>query len=63
MIHDDQFRFDVNLGTGAETGSVFLVDHIAGPKVRCVLEVVGTGVNSGGNPTFNYNGECIFRGR
>ena len=63
MIHDDQFRFDVNLGTGAETGSVFLVDHIAGPKVRCALEVVGTGVNSDGNPTFNYSGECIFRGR
>lgn len=63
MIHDDQFRFDVNLITGADTGSVYLVDHIAGPKVRCVLEVVGTGVNSDGNPTFDYNGECIFRGR
>jgi len=63
MIHDDQFHFDVNLGSGTETGSVFLVDRIAGPKVRCVLEVAGTGVNSEGNPTFNYNGECIFRGR
>ena len=63
MIHDDQFRFDVSLGNGAETGSVSLVDHIAGPKVRCVLEVVGTGVNSDANPTFNYKGECIFRGR
>jgi len=63
MIHDDQFRFSVNLNTGAETGAVFLIDHIAGPKVRCTLQVVGTGPNSDGNPTFHYTGECVFRGR
>jgi hypothetical protein len=63
MIHDDQFRFDVNLATGAEHGFVYLFDHIAGPKVRCTLQVVGTGMNSDGNPTFNYTGECTFRGR
>jgi hypothetical protein len=63
MIHDDQFRFDVNLATGAETGAVYLFDHIAGPKVRCTIQVVGTGVNSAGNPTFDYTGECTFRGR
>ena len=38
MIHDDQFRFDVNLVTGKETGRVFLFNHIAGPKVRCALD-------------------------
>jgi len=62
MLHDDQFRFDVNLITGAEIGHVFLLDHIAGPKVRCTLEAAGTGVNGDGNPTFDYSGECTFRG-
>ena len=62
MIHDDQFRFEVNLITGSESGTVFLFDHIAGPKVRCALHVVGTGPNGSGNPTFTYSGECTFRG-
>ena len=63
MIHDDEFRFDVNLVTGEETGRVFLFNHIAGPKVRCALEVVGTGLNAEGNPTFDYSGTCTFRGQ
>jgi hypothetical protein len=63
MIHDDQFRFEVNLVTGEESGRVYLLDHIAGPKVRCSLHVVGTGVTAEGNPTFDYTGVCTFRGR
>lgn len=63
MVHDDQFRFEVNLVTGEETGQVVLFNHIAGPKVRCKLEVTGTGVNAQGNPTFDYSGECTFRGQ
>jgi hypothetical protein len=63
LIHDDQFRFEVNLATGAESGDVYLFNNIAGPKVRCTLHVVGTGTNSDGNPTFTYTGECTFRGR
>lgn len=63
MIHDDQFRFEVDLVTGKETGQVFLFNHIAGPKVRCTLQGVGTGLNAEGNPTFNYSGECTFRGK
>ena len=62
LVHDDQFRFDVNLVTGKEIGQVFLFNHIAGPKVRCKLDVVGTGLNAEGNPTFTYTGECTFRG-
>jgi hypothetical protein len=62
MIHDDQFRFEVNLNTGKESGQVYLFDHIAGPKVRCRLDVVGTGMNADGNPTFTYTGTCAFRG-
>ena len=63
MIHDDGFRFDVNLATGEETGRVFFFNHIAGAKVRCALEVVGTGLNAEGNPTFDYSGTCTFRGQ
>ena len=62
LIHDDQFRFEVNLVTGTDVGQVFLFNHIAGPKVRCQLEGVGTGPNADGNPTFTYTGECTFRG-
>jgi hypothetical protein len=63
LIHDDQFRFEVNLNTGEESGDVYLIDSIAGPKVRCTLHVVGTGLNADGNPTFDYSGACVFRGR
>ena len=62
LIHDDQFRFEVNLATGEESGQVYLLNRIAGPKVRCTLHVVGTGLNAEGNPTFDYTGECTFRG-
>jgi hypothetical protein len=60
MIRDSRFRFDVNLATGAETGSVYLFDHIAGPPVRCELKVTGTGKTADGNPTFSYTGNCRF---
>jgi len=64
MLHDSKFRFVVNLATGADTGSVHLRDRIAGPRVRCDLEVTGTGTNAQGNPTFRYVGTCKFaRGR
>ena len=63
MIHDDQFRFEVNLVTGTEAGKAYLFNHIAGPKVRCELSVIGTGMNADGNPTFDYTGTCTFRGR
>jgi hypothetical protein len=62
MIHDDQFRFEINLVTLEDRGQVFLSDHIAGPLVRCKLDGIGTGVNSDSNPTFEYRGECTFRG-
>jgi hypothetical protein len=62
MLHDDRFRFDVDLKTGRESGRVYLLDHIAGPRVRCTLDVVGTGLNAQGNPTFTYQGECRFLG-
>jgi hypothetical protein len=60
MLHDSRFKFMVNLATGAETGSVYLSDHIAGPAVRCQLKVTGTGKAADGNPIFNYTGSCRF---
>ena len=60
MLHDSKFRFEEDLATGAGRGSVYLVDHISGPRVSCTLQVVDTGRNSEGNPTFSYTGECIF---
>ena len=62
MVHDNQFRFEVNLATGSEKGRVYLFDHIAGPKVKCTLDVVGTGATAEGNPTFTYTGHCVFPG-
>jgi hypothetical protein len=62
-VCSDQFRFEVNLVTGQEAGQVFLFNHLAGPRVRCTLNVVGTGLNADGNPTFDYTGVCSFRGQ
>ncbi|AHG93435.1 hypothetical protein J421_5900 (plasmid) [Gemmatirosa kalamazoonensis] len=60
MLHDDRFHFEVDLKTGQERGRVYLLDRIAGPNVRCTLDVVGTGLNAQGNPTFTYRGACTF---
>jgi hypothetical protein len=61
MIHDGKFSFHENLKTGADAGSVYLFDHIAGPRVQCTLHVVGTGKDAEANPTFDYTGQCDFR--
>ena len=62
LIHDDQFRFEANLVTGQERGQVYLFKHLAGAKVRCQLDITGTGMNAEGNPTSTYTGKCTFRG-
>jgi hypothetical protein len=61
MIHDGRFSFHENLKTGADSGSVYLLDHIAGPRVQCTLHVIGTGKDAEANPTFDYTGRCNFR--
>jgi hypothetical protein len=60
MIHDGRFSFHVNLKTGADSGSVYLGNHLAGPKVQCTLQVVGAGKDADANPTFSYSGRCDF---
>jgi hypothetical protein len=62
MIHDDEFRFDVNLNTGETVGEVHFTGRIAGPKVRCHLDVVGTGTTPEGNAKVDYTGRCKFNG-
>lgn len=62
LLHDDLFRFDVNLNTGATVGKVFLVDRIDGPIVDCVLDIVGTGFTEEGNGLAEYSGRCRIRG-
>ena len=62
MLYDDHFRFQADLASGAESGSVFLVHHLAGPQAACTLKVTGTGPDGQGNPTFTYHGECTLPG-
>ena len=61
LLLDDEFRFEVDLATGATVGEVHLTRRLAGPDVRCELEVIGTGLTPDGNATFDYSGECRFR--
>jgi len=58
LLHDDTFRFEVDLATGAMTGNAQLLNHIAGPLIRCQLEIVGTGVTAEGNGLAAYSGQC-----
>ena len=62
MLHDDQFRFEVDLETGATTGKVWLVNRISGPLIRCHLDIVGAGMTPEGNAMVDYTGKCrMFR--
>lgn len=61
LLYDDKFRFDVDLATFAATGKVYLTDNIAGPKIRCELDIIGTGWTAEGNITADYTGMCKFK--
>jgi hypothetical protein len=67
ILRSDESRFEVDLATGEETGTVHLIRSNDSPdKGRwydCNLAVVGTGVTPEGNPTFDYSGECTRHGR
>jgi len=60
LLHDNLFRFDVNLATGETVGKVFLIDHVDGPVVDCVLDIIGTGFSEEGNGYADYSGRCRF---
>lgn len=66
VMYDDEFRFEIDLGTGETTGEVHLgrsKDAADGYWYECDLEVVGTGVTDDGDGTFAYSGTCIRRGQ
>lgn len=61
LLYDDDFRFEVDLNTGATVGKVFLVDRIAGPRIKCEIDIVGTGFTPEGDGTATYTGRCKVR--
>lgn len=67
ILHDDQFRFEVDLDTGATTGQVHLSRAKDAPHpgswYDCDLDVTGTGMTPAGDATFDYTGTCTSRGR
>jgi hypothetical protein len=67
VLHDDEFRFEVDLATGATTGEVHLSRSKdaagEGGWYECDLAVVGTGLTPDGDSTFEYSGHCTRRGR
>jgi hypothetical protein len=63
MLHDDTFRFDIDLRTGTGIGLVHLTDRIDGPKVRCDLTVVSNGMTADGTAAADYAGECRFKNK
>jgi hypothetical protein len=62
LLHDDEFRVEVDLNQGTTYGQMFMTDHLAGPKVRCLLEIIGTGVQTPeGDAVVDYSGKCRIR--
>lgn len=68
VLHDDRFRFVVDLSTGATHGEVFLGRSNDAPDrgawYECALVVVGTGaMTPEGDGMVDYTGECTRRGQ
>jgi hypothetical protein len=62
LLHDDEFRFEVDLTTGETRGWVYLENHLAGEKIRCELEITGpTGMTAASDPMVVYTGQCRIR--
>jgi hypothetical protein len=58
LLLDEDFRFEVDLQTGATVGTVSFTRTLAGPRFRCLLDVVGTGITPDGDAAFAYTGQC-----
>lgn len=62
LLHDDTFRFEVDLDTGATVGRVHLRRSRDAPHpeywYECDLEVTGTGQTPEGDATAAYTGTC-----
>lgn len=66
LLHDDRFRFEADLATGAVTGEVFLGRSKDAPNeggwFECHLTVVGTGVTPEGDSLAEATGQCTRYG-
>jgi hypothetical protein len=66
ILHDDRFRFVVDLATGATTGEVHLSRSGDAPHrggwYECHLVVTGTGVTPEGDNLSDYTGTCTRYG-
>ena len=67
VLHDDRFRFAVDLATGATTGSAYLGRSLDAPHrgawAECELDIVGTGQTPEGDGLARYSGTCRRIGR
>ncbi len=62
VLFDDEFRFEVDLDTGRVKGQVYLSQSLAGPKMRCEIEITDDGVPPVDNRTSSsYKGVCWIR--
>jgi hypothetical protein len=66
VLHDDKFRFTIDLATGEDTGEVHLSRSKDAPDqgrwYECNLHAVGTGQTPAGDNLSDYTGECIRHG-
>jgi hypothetical protein len=65
ILHDDTYRFVVQLATGETLGEVHLSrsrDAQGRGWFSCDLTVVGTGMTAEGDVTADYSGECAWYG-
>jgi hypothetical protein len=62
ILHDDTFRFEVQLETGETRGTVHLRQSLDAPDgsgwYECDLEIVGTGMTPEGDGLADYSGTC-----
>lgn len=67
VLHDDSFRFDIDLSTMSTVGTAHFSrsgdEPHQGHWFECDLVIVGTGVTAEGDITSDYSGECVERGR
>lgn len=62
LLHDDEFRVEVDLVGQTTYGQMFLVDHLDGPRIRCELEIFGDGETTpNGDAVVDYTGRCRVR--
>ena len=66
ILHDDEFRFDIDLATGATVGEIYFSRSNDAPHrggwYECRLAMVGTGTTPEGDLTSDMSGTCTRHG-